>query len=236
MKKVYILSLLLLFVLLGWSQSTSASQQITIKYENGNNVQINANDVENIEFTEAGWSQTMTIKYKNGSTQIYDMNDIEAITFPQEGNGGSGSGSSSTFTITRDGEVNEVEITDWIYPQFTNKALKKGAGFSLDDYPLFRGTIYIIFPLEQYGEYLSPSYFPVGYSDFDSYATDIVYVSIEQAGWYGEYISGSARVVKNNGNSITVQFNNYMFYVERNSRSRKYTLNGTLEFKCYMYD
>ena len=151
-------------------------------------------------------------------------------------NGGSGSGSSSTFTITRDDVVNEVENTEWISPQFTNKALKRGAGFSLYDYPLMRGTIYIIFPQEQYGEYLRPSYFPVGYSDFDSYATDIVFVSPEQAGWYGEYISGAARVLKNIGNSITVQFDDYMFYVERNSHSRKYTLNGTLEFKCYMYD
>ena len=150
--------------------------------------------------------------------------------------GGAGSGSSSIFTITRDGVVNEVENTEWISPQFTNKALKRGAGFSLYDYPLMRGTIYIIFPQEQYGEYLRPSDFPVGYSDFDSYATDIVFVSPEQAGWDGECISGSARVLKNSGNSITVQFDNYMFYVERRGHSRQYTLNGTLEFKCYMYD
>lgn len=150
--------------------------------------------------------------------------------------GGPGSVASPTFTITRDGVVKEVENTVWISPQFTNKALKMGAGFSLDDYPLGRGTIYIIFPQEQYGEYLRPSYFPVGYSDFDSYATDIVFVSPEQAGWDGECISGSARVLKNSGNSITVQFDNYMFYVERRGHSRKYTLNGTLDFKCYMYE
>ena len=54
MKRVYVLSMMLLFVLLGWSQSTSSSQQINIKYKNGNSVQINANDIDYIEFTETG--------------------------------------------------------------------------------------------------------------------------------------------------------------------------------------
>ena len=44
--------MMLLFVLDGWSQSTSASQQIDIKFKNGNSVQINANDVDYIDFTE----------------------------------------------------------------------------------------------------------------------------------------------------------------------------------------
>ena len=52
MKRVYVLSLMLLFVLLGWSQPISSSQQINIKYKNGNSVQINANDIDYIEFTE----------------------------------------------------------------------------------------------------------------------------------------------------------------------------------------
>ena len=44
--------MMLLFVLDGWSQSTSASQQIDIKFKNGNSVQINANNVDYIDFTE----------------------------------------------------------------------------------------------------------------------------------------------------------------------------------------
>ena len=52
MKRVYVLSMMLLFALLGWSQSASSSQQINIKYKNGNSVQINANDIDYIEFTE----------------------------------------------------------------------------------------------------------------------------------------------------------------------------------------
>lgn len=52
MKRVYVLSMMLLFVLLGWSQTINSSQQINIKYKNGNSVQINANDIDYIEFTE----------------------------------------------------------------------------------------------------------------------------------------------------------------------------------------
>jgi hypothetical protein len=56
------------------------------------------------------------------------------------------------------------------------------------------------------------------------------------AGWHGEYVSGSAKVVKNSGSSITLQFSSYKFEVSRSGKTHEFILNGTLEFKNYMYD
>ena len=184
----------------------------------------------------AGWSQTMTIKYKNGSTKNYNMNDIEEISFPQEGNSESGSGSSSIFTMTRDGKVYESQDVEDINPIYGHGGHGEGNHFSMDECLPRMGQIHIQFPLSQYGENVPPSYFYVGYNDFGSYATDIVYISSEMAGWHGEYVSGSAVVTKNDGKYITVQFNNYKFSVSRSGSSHEYVLNGTLPFLCYMYD
>lgn len=45
-----------------------------------------------------------------------------------------------------------------------------------------------------------------------------------------------SKVVKNSGSSITLQFSNYKFEVSRSGKTHEFILNGTLEFKCYMYD
>ncbi len=157
-----------------------------------------------------------------------DGNDVD--------NGGGGSGSSS-FSITRDGKLYEIENVSWLNPLYTNGGQKqRGNHFSLEDYPAATGQIHIIFPYSQYGENLPPSYFYVGYSDFDDFATDIKFIASTTAGWNGEYTSGSAKVTKNDGKNITIQFSNYSFEVKRSGHTRSYVLNGTLTFMAYLYE
>lgn len=144
--------------------------------------------------------------------------------------------SSSSFSITFDGQKNDVEDVEWLNPHFGNGGYNKGNYFCLESYPLGNGQIHIIFPYSQYGKNVQPSYFQVGYSDFGAEATDIEYITASMAGWHGEYVSGSAKVVKNSGSSITLQFSNYQFEVNRNEKTHEFILNGTLEFKNYMYD
>ena len=97
-----------------------------------------------------------------------------------------------------------------------------------------KGDFYIIFPRQKYSEDLAPSFFSVGYSDFGADATDIERVSASGSGWYGDYISGSAKVIKNDGKYITIDFNNYKYSVTsgiNSSRTAYVTLKGSLAFK-----
>ena len=146
-----------------------------------------------------------------------------------------GSAPSSSFSITYDGKKNDVELTQWINPIFGNGGSKKGNYFCFDNYPLPSGQIHIIFPYSQYGENVQPSHFPVGFSDFGEDATDIEYISLEFSGWYGDYVSGSAKVTANDGKYITIQFSNYAFEVKRNSKVHTFVLNGSLKFQAYLY-
>ena len=147
-----------------------------------------------------------------------------------------GGGSASSFSITYDGENNYVEDVEWLNPHYGNGGYNKGNYFCLESYPLGNGQIHIIFPYSQYGMNVPPSYFQVGYNDFGEDATDIEYITTSMSGWHGENVSGSAKVVKNSGSSITLQFSNYKFEVSRSGNTHEFILNGTLEFKCYMYD
>ena len=56
------------------------------------------------------------------------------------------------------------------------------------------------------------------------------------SGWHGENTSGSAKVTKNDGKNITIQFNKYAFEVNRSGKSHSFVLDGTLTFQAYMYD
>ncbi len=150
--------------------------------------------------------------------------------------GGGVNPSGSTFTITYDGEENEVENTSWINPLYGNGGYDKGNYFCLENYPLGKGQIHIIFPYSQYGENVQPSFFSVGYSDFGESATDIEYITTSMSGWYGEYISGSAKVTKNDGKNITINFSKYTFEVEKGGKSHNFILDGTLTFSAYMYN
>jgi len=144
--------------------------------------------------------------------------------------------SGSTFTITYDGEKNEVENTSWINPLYGNGGFDKGNYFCLENYPLGKGQIHIIFPYSQYGENVQPSFFSVGYSDFGDAATDIEYITKIRSGWYGEYVSGSAKVTKNDGKNITINFSNYEFDVEQGGKYHTFILDGSLTFQAYMYN
>lgn len=149
---------------------------------------------------------------------------------------GGGGGSSSSFSITYDGTKNYVENVKWLNPLYGNGGYNEGNYFCLENYPLNGGQIHIIFPYSQYGKNVPPSYFQVGYCDFGEDATDIEYISAEMSGWYGECVSGSAKVIKNSGNSITLQFSNYKFEVSRKGKTHEFILNGTLAFETYMYE
>ena len=158
-----------------------------------------------------------------------------------ENDGGGGSSSSSTFTIIYDDGGEQVFTHD---SDIAIQSLCAEFG-NLERYDSPRGSyfymmigtkgdFYIIFPRKKYGENLAPSYFSVGYSDFGADATDMERVDASGIGWYGEHISGSAKVTKNDGKYITIDFNNYKYSVTsgiNTSRTAYVTLKGSLAFK-----
>lgn len=157
------------------------------------------------------------------------------------GGDGGGSSTSSTFTIIYDDGGEQVFTHD---SDIAIQSLCAEFG-NLERYDSPRGSyfymmigtkgdFYIIFPRQKYGEDLSPSYFSVGYSDFGADATDIERVSASGSGWYGEYISGSAKVTKNDGKYITINFNDYKYSVTsgiNSNRTTYVTLKGSIAFK-----
>lgn len=152
--------------------------------------------------------------------------------------GGSGT-SSSTFTIVltyQNGNEeiytyeNEYEIES-LAAEFENLKLFERTSGSYFSIMFPRGSLYIVFPSSKYGKDLDASYFTQGFSDFGADATEIVRIDPYSAGWYGEYLSGSAKVVKNDGRYITITFNNYEVYIKRTSQEINFKLNGTLSFE-----
>ena len=157
------------------------------------------------------------------------------------GGDGGGSSTSSTFTIIYDDGGEQVFTHD---SDIAIQSLCAEFG-NLERYDSPRGSyfymmigtkgdFYIIFPRQQYGEDLASSYFSVGYNDFGADATDIERVSASGSGWYGEYISGSAKVTKNDGKYITINFKDYKYSVTsciNTSRTAYVTLKGSLAFK-----
>ena len=158
-----------------------------------------------------------------------------------EENGGDGGGSAnSTFTIIYDDGGEQVFTHDSdiaiqsLCANFGNHELINSKGSYFYMMIGTKGDFYIIFPRKKYGENLAPSYFSVGYSDFGADATDIERVSASGSGWYGEHISGSAKVTKNDGKYITINFNNYKYSVTSGiniNRTVYVTLKGSLAFK-----
>ena len=159
-----------------------------------------------------------------------------------EENGGDGGGGSanSTFTIIYDDGGEQVFTHDSdiaiqsLCANFGNHELINSKGSYFYMMIGTKGDFYIIFPRKKYGENLAPSYFSVGYSDFGADATDIERVSASGSGWYGEHISGSAKVTKNDGKYITINFNNYKYSVTSGiniNRTVYVTLKGSLAFK-----
>lgn len=157
------------------------------------------------------------------------------------GGDGGGSSTSSTFTIIYDDGGEQIFTHDSDiaiqslcaeFGNFERYDSPRGSYF----YMMIgtKGDFYIIFPRQQYGEDLASSYFSVGYNDFGADATDIERVSASGSGWYGEHISGSAKVTKNDGKYITIDFNNYKYSVTsgiNTNRTVYVTLKGSLAFK-----
>lgn len=184
-----------------------------------------------------------TLYVPKGSKSLYEKaigwKEFGKIAEIESGNGyneDSNPPSSSSFTITYDGNKNEVENTSWINPLFGHGGQNKGNYFCLDNYPLNNGQIHIIFPYDKYKSNVQPSYFAVGYNDFGETATDIEFITTSMSAWYGEYVSGSAKVTKNDGKNITINFSKYTFEVERSGKSHKFVLDGTLTFQAYLYN
>lgn len=156
------------------------------------------------------------------------------------GGDGGGSSAGSTFTIVYDDGGEQIFTHD------SDKAIQSlGAMFGnleRGDSPRgsyfgmmigAKGDFFIIFPRQKYGEDLAPSYFSVGYNDFGADATDMERV-IGGSGWYGDYISGSAKVTKNDGKYITINFNDYKYSVTSGINTNRIvyvTLKGNLAFK-----
>ncbi|MBQ2950158.1 MAG: hypothetical protein IJE12_03800 [Prevotella sp.] len=157
--------------------------------------------------------------------------------------GGDGGGSSTSFTFTiiyddggeqvftHDSDI-AIQSLGAEFGNFERYDSPRGSYF----YMMIgtKGDFYIIFPRQQYGEDLAFSYFSVGYNDFGADATDIERVSASGSGWYGEHISGSAKVTKNDGKYIIIDFNNYKYSVTsgiNTSRTAYVTLKGSLAFK-----
>ena len=157
------------------------------------------------------------------------------------GGDGGGSSTSSTFTIiyddggeqvfTHDSDI-AIQSLGAVFGNLKRGDSPRGSYFGMGIGT--KGDFFIIFPRQKYGEDLAPSYFSVGYGDFGADATDMVRISASGSGWYGEHISGSAKVTKNDGKYITINFNNYKYSVTsgiNTSRTAYVTLKGSLAFK-----
>ena len=155
------------------------------------------------------------------------------------GGDGGGSSTSSTFTILQTYQNGNEEPYTFdneyaikaLSAEFGNLKLferTSGSYFGLM-YP--RGYLYIVFPSSKYGKDLDASYFSQGFSDFGEDATEIVRIDPYSAGWYGHYLSGSAKVVKNDGKYVTITFNDYKVSISRMEQEIYIKLNGTLSFE-----
>lgn len=85
-----------------------------------------------------------------------------------------------------------------------------------------------IFPKSKYGR-LSDSYFNVGFSDF----TNIIFEIYKYPNnWYGEYVSGKAEVVENDGKYISIRFDNYKCSAVVEGETINFTIvSGIIKFK-----
>lgn len=222
----------------------------------GDRIYFNANGTYNDPSNEGTWSikgSNIIANFQDGSQIIYvidSITDNEMTLRTQNGtislvlylkrvtDGNNNQGdNSSKFTISFNGDINEVENTSLINPIFVSDQ-QKGSYFCLDNYPLGNGQIHILFPNEKYNGNVSASFFYEGFSDFGNNEIKFEYVISEGIMWGNSsyYQSGSAKVVKNTGDYITIEFSDYSFGVEYLKDrilfdSRKFVLNGTLTFK-----
>lgn len=158
-------------------------------------------------------------------------------------NNQSGTPSSTQFTIARK-TFNGSELKhEYFYEPdkwYLNEARYEAKDYKSNlDRRFFiwykQGTIDIIYRFTQYGVAYPATEFKKGFNDFGYESVDINYSpSYSNDTWESKPFSGSAAVVENNGDYITLEFNNYKIFCERYVEKRDFeelTLNGRLSFK-----
>ena len=155
----------------------------------------------------------------------------------EEDDGGSSSSSAFTILFTYQNGNEEPYTYDNEYAikslcaELENLRLFERTNGSYFSVMFPRGSLYIVFPSSKYGKDLDASYFTQGFNDFGEDATEIVRIDPYSAGWYGHYLSGSAKVVKNDGKYVTITFNDYKVSISRMEQEIYIKLNGTLFFE-----
>lgn len=145
------------------------------------------------------------------------------------------SGNGRTFLFAFDDDMDRVkgnnimDLEDYLNPIYYVGWPNEANHFAIDR-PGESGQFHIDFSQEE------ESFFKVGYSGFGKDASSIVYITTYWQGWYGEFVSGDAKVISNNGEYITIQFSKFKCKVEdRNEREHTILLDGTLKFYVYRY-
>lgn len=160
----------------------------------------------------------------------------------EEDNDG-GETNSSEFTITVNGEAYNYSNRNAIPYNFEVLSANfstdnifidnLGSHFTLHYGGYMSWQLSIHFPKSKYGDYLRPSDFPVGYSDFGEDAAEVIVVSPSTEGWHGSPTGGTATVTKNDGNTISIKFSDYTTNVRRDGRSKDIIMNGVVDFNLY---
>lgn len=134
-----------------------------------------------------------------------------------------GGSSNAAFSITVDGNRHEYDsdYLNWMSLMGTWESYSS-ATFLKIDVPSLNDEFRFYYPSNT-----NPtSYFKVGYSSFADDATEICIYGTSK--YKCTYVSGSAKVTKNDGKNLTVRFSKYAF--TWNDGSREIMFDGTLNF------
>ena len=123
-------------------------------------------------------------------------------------------------------ELQHVHNATFNYSSKNNKRIE--SRFSID---YVKNRIDIIFRFRQYGVCITPEKFHKGFDSFGKSAVDVEFQRPLSTD-LGENISGYAKVVSNDGNRITVAFNDYkVLFDNEDGRIFEVTIKGKLSFK-----
>ena len=136
--------------------------------------------------------------------------------------GNGGTSSSTSFSITIDGDKHEYD-RDYLS---LNNLMGTWESYSNTNYlkitiPPMANELHINFSYPTN----AATFFTVGYSDFENDATRIALYGTPSKTC--TYVSGSARVIKNDGKNLTIIFNNFSLTW---NTSRTIAFDGTLNF------
>lgn len=136
---------------------------------------------------------------------------------------GNGDSASSTFTITIDGNAHEYG-QDYLSGSFFGEYVYSSTNNYLK-ITTPSGDFQMTFPAST-----NPSsFFSVGYANFEKDATK---ATIGMSKPKCTYVSGTAKVTKNDGSSFTVNFTNFKYTW---NDSREIIFHGTLNFPISNY-